>query len=44
MRVVLAFEVKRLPKTVDEAFAEPARNGTVSAFKPTTDRLAPSGS
>jgi uncharacterized membrane protein HdeD (DUF308 family) len=29
MQVVLAFEVKRLPDDVDQAFAAPARNGVV---------------
>ena len=40
VRVVLSFEVKRLPKTVDEAFHEPVRNGT-SGVQPHRDRLAP---
>ena len=31
MRVVLSFEIKRLPETVDEAFAEPARNGAAKS-------------
>jgi uncharacterized membrane protein HdeD (DUF308 family) len=44
MRVVLSFEVKRLPKTVDEAFTEPVRNGATAAIKPSPDRLAPSAS
>ena len=43
-RVVLSFEIKRLPKTVDEAFQEPARNGTGSSVKARPDRLAPSAS
>jgi uncharacterized membrane protein HdeD (DUF308 family) len=29
MRIVLAFELKRLPDTVDEAFSVPVSNGTV---------------
>ena len=44
MRVVLAFEVKRLPKTIDEAFAAPVRNGATSGVTPHPDRLAPSAS
>jgi uncharacterized membrane protein HdeD (DUF308 family) len=34
MRIVLAFEVKRLPETVDEAFPVPARNGTTPGSAP----------
>jgi uncharacterized membrane protein HdeD (DUF308 family) len=33
MRVVLAFEVKRLPDYVDRAFAAPASNGTAPDHK-----------
>jgi uncharacterized membrane protein HdeD (DUF308 family) len=44
MRVVLSFEIKRLPKTVDEAFAEPVRNGAGGAIKPRPDRVVPSAS
>lgn len=44
MRVVLSFEIKRLPKTVDEAFGEPARNGAGSPAKARPERLAPSPS
>jgi uncharacterized membrane protein HdeD (DUF308 family) len=33
-RVVLAFEVKRLPSYVDEAFDTPARNGVAPEHKP----------
>jgi uncharacterized membrane protein HdeD (DUF308 family) len=36
MRIVLAFELKRLPEYVDEAFAAPSHNGDVS------DSAAPS--
>ncbi|HUA03765.1 MAG TPA: DUF308 domain-containing protein [Solirubrobacteraceae bacterium] len=43
-RVVLSFEIKRLPKTVDEAFGEPARNGATSSVTARPDRLAPSAS
>ena len=38
MRVVMSFEVKNLPKTIDRAFSEPARNGT-STVKPRQDSL-----
>jgi uncharacterized membrane protein HdeD (DUF308 family) len=34
MRVVLAFEVKRLPNYVDQAFSAPARNGVAAEHKP----------
>jgi uncharacterized membrane protein HdeD (DUF308 family) len=44
MRVVLSFEIKRLPKTVDEAFTEPVRNGAGDAFKGRPDRVLPSAS
>jgi uncharacterized membrane protein HdeD (DUF308 family) len=43
-RVVLSFEIKRLPKTVDEALQEPARNGAGSSVKARPDRLASSAS
>ncbi|HUA49314.1 MAG TPA: DUF308 domain-containing protein [Solirubrobacteraceae bacterium] len=43
MRVVLSFEIKRLPKTVDEAYEGPVRNGVAGAVKPRPD-LAPSAS
>jgi uncharacterized membrane protein HdeD (DUF308 family) len=33
-RIVLAFEVKRLPSYVDEAFDTPARNGVAPEHKP----------
>ena len=33
MRIVLAFQVKRLPADVDEAFASPARNGAAQDRK-----------
>jgi uncharacterized membrane protein HdeD (DUF308 family) len=42
MRVVLSLEIKRLPKTVDEAFSEPVRNGAGGALKARPDRVAPS--
>src|SRR3954447_3832311 len=41
MRVVLAFDVKRLPSYVDEAFAAPARNGTARERKPAPTPAAP---
>ena len=44
MRVVLSFEVKNLPKTVDRAFSEPTRNGASTAAKPRQDRLTPTAS
>lgn len=44
MRVVLSFEIKRLPKTVDEAFQEPVRNGVAPITERHSDRLAPSAS
>jgi hypothetical protein len=34
MRIVLAFELKRLPSDVDEAFAAPTANGAGGAVKP----------
>jgi hypothetical protein len=34
MRIVLAFEVKRLPDEVDKAWTAPERNGTAAAAKP----------
>jgi uncharacterized membrane protein HdeD (DUF308 family) len=41
MRVILAFEVKNLPKTIDRAFSEPSRNGVASADTPRQDSPAP---
>jgi uncharacterized membrane protein HdeD (DUF308 family) len=41
MRVVLAFDVKRLPSYVDEAFAAPAPNGTARERKPAPTPAAP---
>jgi uncharacterized membrane protein HdeD (DUF308 family) len=34
MRIVLAFEIKRLPSYVDQAFSAPARNGVAPDRKP----------
>jgi uncharacterized membrane protein HdeD (DUF308 family) len=44
MRVVLSFEIKRLPQTVDEAFQEPARNGAGRSVTSRPESLAPSAS
>jgi uncharacterized membrane protein HdeD (DUF308 family) len=41
MRVVLAFEVKRLPSYVDEAWTAPVPNGTARERKPTPTPAAP---
>jgi uncharacterized membrane protein HdeD (DUF308 family) len=43
MRIILAFEVKDLPKTVDSAFTDSSRNGA-AAGKPRQDSLAPTAS
>jgi uncharacterized membrane protein HdeD (DUF308 family) len=43
MRVVLAFEIKRLPKDVDEVWAQPTANGG-SAAKPTAPPVTPAAS
>src|ERR1700751_2436518 len=40
MRVILSFEVKNLPKTIDRAFSEPSRNGISTAATPRQDSLA----
>ena len=42
MRVVLSFEVKNLPKTIDRAFNQTTHNGT--AASPRQDRLTPASS
>jgi uncharacterized membrane protein HdeD (DUF308 family) len=44
MRVILSFEVKNLPKTIDRAFSEPTRNGVTGVRTPRQDRLTPSAS
>jgi len=44
MRVILSFEVKNLPKTIDRAFSEPGRNGVAAEAKPRQDRLTPAAS
>jgi len=41
MRVVLAFEVKRLPSYVDQALAGPTSNGTARDRKPATAQTTP---
>jgi uncharacterized membrane protein HdeD (DUF308 family) len=41
MRVVLAFEVKRLPDYVDQALASPTSNGNARDRKPATARTTP---
>jgi hypothetical protein len=43
MRVVMSFEVKNLPKTIDRAFSEPTSNGT-STVKPRQDSFIPTAS
>jgi len=40
MRIVLAFEIKRLPDEVDKAWTAPDRNGTEAGAKPDTGRPA----
>jgi uncharacterized membrane protein HdeD (DUF308 family) len=44
MRVVLSFEVKNLPKTIDRAFSESTHNGTANAPRPRQDSLTPAAS
>ena len=44
MRVIMSFEVKNLPKTVDRAFSELTRNGSSTPAKARQDSLAPSAS
>src|SRR3954451_10848005 len=44
MCIVLAFEIKRLPDEVEEAWAAPDRNGTASGGKPAAGRFAAAGS
>jgi uncharacterized membrane protein HdeD (DUF308 family) len=41
MRVILSFEVKSLPKTIDRAFSEPSPNGVAVPAKPRQDSPAP---
>ena len=40
MRIVLAFEIKRLPDEVDKAWTAPDRNGTAAGDKPDAGRVA----
>jgi uncharacterized membrane protein HdeD (DUF308 family) len=44
MRIVLAFEIKRLPDEVDKAWSAPDRNGTAAGDKRDAGRLAASAS
>jgi uncharacterized membrane protein HdeD (DUF308 family) len=44
MRIVLAFQVKRLPDQVDEAWAAASPNGVKAADKPDDSQLAPAAS
>jgi uncharacterized membrane protein HdeD (DUF308 family) len=44
MRIVLAFEVKRLPDEVDQAWTSPDRNGTAAGDRPDAGRLAAAAS
>jgi uncharacterized membrane protein HdeD (DUF308 family) len=43
MRIVLAFELKRLPETVDEAWAEPGPNGAQSQDTPAAQTIPRAG-
>ncbi len=40
MRIVLAFEIKRLPDELDQAWTATDRNGTAAAGKPDAARIA----
>jgi len=44
MRIVLAFEIKRLPDDVDKAWTASDRNGTAAGAKPDAGRLAAAAS
>jgi uncharacterized membrane protein HdeD (DUF308 family) len=44
MRIVLSFEVKRLPDEVDKAWGAVSANGVKNADKPDDSRLAPAAS
>jgi uncharacterized membrane protein HdeD (DUF308 family) len=44
MRIVLAFEIKRLPDEVDKAWSAPDRNGTAAGDKRDAGRLAAAAS
>jgi uncharacterized membrane protein HdeD (DUF308 family) len=44
MRVVLSFQLKRLPSEVDQAWAEPEDAGASTGAEPRPRRLAPTGS
>ena len=43
-RIVLAFQIKRLPDEVDKAWGGPSANGVKSAEKPDDSKLAPARS
>jgi uncharacterized membrane protein HdeD (DUF308 family) len=44
MRIVLAFQVKRLPEHLDDAWSAASTNGVKTADKPDDSRLAPAAS
>jgi uncharacterized membrane protein HdeD (DUF308 family) len=44
MRIILSFQVKRLPDEVDKAFDVATTNGVTSAEKPDASRFAPAAS
>jgi len=44
MRIVLAFQIKRLPDDVDQAWTSPDRNGTAAGDKPGAGRVAAAAS
>jgi len=44
MRIVLAFEIKRLPDEVDKAWTSPDRNGTAAGDTPDAARIAAAAS
>ena len=44
MRIVLSFEIKRLPDEVDKAWTVPDRNGAAAGDKPDAGRVAAAAS
>ena len=44
MRIILSFQVKRLPDAVDQAWGAASANGVKSAEKPDDSHLAPAAS
>ena len=44
MRIVLSFDIKRLPDEVDEAWNAPERNGAAAGVKPDAGRVAAAAS